>query len=298
MNISIGLFAHNELDNLTASIKSILRQKLDDNWKIKEIVLVVSGSTDGTDVLAQKLAEKLPVITLIIEKKRSGKVSAVNKFLRASKSKILILTNADNSFGPGCFQHLLDSFKEKEVGMTCGHVIPKNGQDSFFDYASHLQWYLLHKMNLQFTNHVKAGELVAFRRIFHRINRAIPFDEASIEGLIRAQGFEIRYIPQAVVYNWGPDNWVDYMTLRKRNNAGHYVIRDGQGYKVSTMSGLKIFGVFVANFEYMKPKIWWAIAVIFLEIVARIWAWVDVVILKKQFSRWQRVHSAKKRISV
>lgn len=298
MNVSIGLFAHNEKNNISASVRSILNQRLDSNWRIKELIVVVSGSTDGTDKIAVKLAEKHKEIKLIIEKKRLGKVAAVNKFIRTSKSNYLVLTNADNVFSKTSFQHLLDGLKQKDVGLVGGRVIPKNNLDSFFNYSSHLQWYLLHKMNIEFPDHVKCGELIAFRRVFKRISRAIPFDEASIEGLIRAQGFGVKYVPKAVVYNWGPDNWHDYITLRKRNNAGHYVIKSTQGYSVLTLDKMRILGIFVANWDYMKPHWQWAIGAVALEVLARVWAWVEVNIQKRSVSQWQRISSAKKNFNL
>ena len=46
-------------------------------------------------------------------------------------------------------------------------------------------------------------------------------DEASIEAIVRAAGLELRYVPEAVVRNKGPETVADLVRQRRRITAGH-----------------------------------------------------------------------------
>ena len=80
------------------------------------------------------------------------------------------------------------------------------------------------------------------RKVFERIPPHTAVDEASVEPLIRGQGYTVRYVPEAVVYNKGPDTVEDFLRQRRRIYAGHLEMQHQLGYSVSTMSGTKIAG--------------------------------------------------------
>jgi len=182
--------------------------------------------------------------------------------------------------------------------MTCGQILPQNNQNSFFGFATNLLWTLHHKINLQFPQRAKAGEMIAFKRLFSRLHSQIPFDEASIEGLIHAQDYKAKYIPQAKVYNWGPDNLKDFFNLRRRNNAGNLVIKRKQGHSVATLSNLRILGVYLANIDFRLKPIFWSFLVILIEATARIVAYIDVLIYGQTHQLWKRIDSTKKDLNL
>ena len=73
--IEIGIMAHNEAGNLGA-----LLGRLMDEPEEARICIVSSGSTDGTDRIAQTWADAHPQIRTIIEPQRRGKARAINHF--------------------------------------------------------------------------------------------------------------------------------------------------------------------------------------------------------------------------
>jgi hypothetical protein len=133
-------------------------------------------------------------------------------------------------------------------------------------FAAHLLWDLHHQVNLR---SFKAGELIAFRKVFERIPYHTSVDEANIEPVIRGQGYEARYVPTAVVYNKGPLTVRDFLRQRRRIFSGHLALRNELGYTVSTMSGWRILRILLPNLDWRPRPFLWTWAVAALEVYGR-----------------------------
>jgi len=125
---------------------------------------------------------------------------------------------------------------------------------------------LHHEMNLR---SFKAGEMIAFRNIFERIPYRTTVDEASIEPIIRGQGYEVRYVPGAVVYNKGALTLGEFLSRRRSIYAGHLKVRRALGYSVSTMSGWKILRVLLSGLDWRPRPFLWTWLVAGLEVYGR-----------------------------
>jgi len=157
-------------------------------------------------------------------------------------------------------------FADPAVGMTTGRPVPVNDPGTFMGFAAHLLWELHHEINLR---HFKAGEMIAFRNIFERIPYCTAVDEASIEPVIRGQGYEVRYVPAAVVYNKGPLTVAEYLRQRRRIFAGHLAVRHSLGYTVSTMSGWRVLRVLLPRLNWRPRPFLWTWGVAALELYGR-----------------------------
>ena len=62
---------------------------------INEIIIVTSGCNDNTKEAVESYMIRDRRIRLLIQKKREGKASAVNLFIKSSISEILIISSAD-----------------------------------------------------------------------------------------------------------------------------------------------------------------------------------------------------------
>ena len=95
------------------------------------------------------------------------------------------------------------------------------------------------------------------RKIFERSPYHTAVDEASMEPVIRGQGYQAQYVPTAIVYNKGPETLADFLRQRRRIYAGHLAVRDTLGYNVSTMSARKIFMILLPSSHpcsQLRPK--------------------------------------------
>lgn len=288
----LGIMVHNEEKNIGHLLKAILAEK-SKKVRIARIFIVASGCTDQTVPIVKKFIKKDRRIKLLIQKKREGKASAINLFIQKAKSSILILESGDTIPKKNAFEKLVEPFSNPQIGMTGAHMMPIDNPQNFWGFVTHLQWDLHHKISLK---QPKMGELVAFRKIFVQIPKFSCVDEANIEPLIRGQDFLLKYVPEAIVYNKGPENLHDFLKQRRRIYAGHLALKKGQGYEVATMDGLKIFLIFLQNLKPNFKYLFWSLATIIFEIWGRILGFWDYYFSKKSHTIWERSETTKKLI--
>jgi len=263
--------AYNEETNIGQLIEALLHQRTT-HCRIREIVVLASGCTDSTEAIVSGWARRHHNIKLVSQPRREGKASAVNSFLRNSRSEILVLAGADTLPTPVTIERLVEPFLQPEVGMTGARPIPVNDPSTFMGFASHFLWELHHQVALR---QPKLGELTAFRRVFFRIPFNSATDEANIEPLIQGQGYELRYVPESVVHNRGPATVQDFLKQRRRIHAGHLRIYRKQGYAVSTLDTARIVKALLRNWQWSWRQVPWIVAIISLEVYARLLGWID-----------------------
>ncbi len=217
LDITIGICAYNEAQNIERSIRSIYDQKTKD-INVEEVIVVSSGSTDGTDDIVRRLAEEYGNITLIRQEKREGKNSAINCYLDNKTCDVVVMLNADNIFGnENSLYSLVSPFFNEKVGMVGGHPVPTNDKKDKVGFATHVLWTMHHHLALVYP---KIGELVAFRDIGTRL----PTDQQSDEDIIRMNlenaDYDCIYAPDAIVLNRGPETEEDFLKQRIRVNIG------------------------------------------------------------------------------
>lgn len=262
LTCSIGITAYNEEANIGKLLQLILDQRLQ-TVAISEIIVVASGCTDRTEEIVREFALRDGRIRLLVQPQREGKASAMNLFIREAQENVLILCSADLQPSLDAVEQLITPFADTEVAMTGCHPVPVNNPDSFMGFAVHLQWQLHHELNM--AGGFKGGEMVGFRRVFARIPYHTAVDEASVEPIVRGQGYKVQYCPQAIVNNKGPETVADFIRQRRRIYAGHLDLANLLGYKVSTMSGGKIVALLLKNLDWRPKQLLWTVGVVALE---------------------------------
>jgi biofilm PGA synthesis N-glycosyltransferase PgaC len=285
---STGVMAHNEERNIGRLLAALVSQRTK-KVVLSEILIVASGCQDNTESIVRDWAKRDPRIQLLVQARREGKASAVNAFLRQAREKIVVLCSADLAPEPDAIENLLVPFTDEEVGITTARPSPLNPPETFMGFAAQMLWGLHHELN---QTSFKAGELIAFRKIFERIPYRTWVDEASIEPVIRGQGYRAVYVPSAVVQNQGPETVKDFLSQRRRIYAGHLSVRDTLGYRVSTLSGLKILGLVLRQLDWRPRPFFCTWAVAALEAYGRFLGWRDN---KKQRSHtiWEIAQTTK-----
>ncbi|MDQ1429878.1 MAG: poly-beta,6-N-acetyl-D-glucosamine synthase [Actinomycetota bacterium] len=273
LGCSVGIMAYNEEGNIANAIKTVLEQPLT-SGEIAEVIVVASGCTDRTTEIVASLAEHEPRLRLIVEEQRAGKASAINQFIAASRSPVLVLVNADTMVRNGTIDALVQHFHDPTVGMVGGHPIPVNDDDHFLGYAVHLLWRLHDQIARESP---KLGEIVAFRNVFPSIPTDTAVDELSMQALVTQLGLRLVYEPQAIVYMRGPTTVVDFLRQRRRICAGHLRIAKQEGYVASTMSTRRIGRAVLASDCFKTPngQPLWTVGTVTLEATARALGYYD-----------------------
>jgi len=280
--------AYNEEANIGKMLEAVLSQRLR-RVKIVEIIVVASGCTDRTEDAFAKTDRR---IRLLVQPRREGKSTAVNLLLRKTTQEVIVLVSADTVPAPDAIENLVAPFSDPQVGMIGGRPVPTNDVRLFMGYAAHLLWALHHQISLL---RPKMGEMIAFRNFFRQIPFDSAVDEASIEPLIRGQGLQLCYVPDAVVYNRGPETVQDFLRQRRRIYAGHVYVRDTLGYRVSTMKGARILWLLLAQPAVRRDWRYflWGPAIVALEIWSRFLGAMDYHVWKRKHAIWEVAETTK-----
>lgn len=290
--VSLGIMAYNEEANIGRLLQAALEQKLTSCF-LKEIIVIISGSTDRTEEIARSFMVSEERIKIFIQPRREGKASAVNLFLSKANGDILILESADTIPSDGTFERLVASFNNKDVGMAGAHPIPVNPKTTFMGFIAHYIWYKHHQVALISP---KMGELIAFRNLIHQIPADTAVDEACIEAEIIRKGYKLCYVPDAIVYNKGPETIADLIRQRRRIAAGHKHLLTSQSYKVGTYNPSKVmFFLMLRKTHWLDiKKNIWTVGAISLELICRMLGYYDYYVRKRKYTVWDIATTTKK----
>jgi poly-beta-1,6-N-acetyl-D-glucosamine synthase len=274
LRCSVGIMAYNEEANIADAIAAILGQPLACG-EIAELIVVASGCEDRTSEIVEEIAEGESRVRLIVQERREGKASAINLFIAAARSPVLLMVGADVLVREGTLDALLHHFEDATVGMVGGHPIPVNSEATFLGHSVHLQWRLHDRIARQLP---KLGEIVAFRNVVPSIPVDTPVDEISIQAIVTQLGYQLVYEPDGVVYNRGPTTIADFLRQRRRIYAGHLRVRDQQGYAASTMSTRRVLQALRGSGSFASPRAAvWSVGTVGLEAAGRGLGHYDVI---------------------
>jgi len=289
ISCSLGVFAYNEAGNIVKLLNSLVSQELQ-QVEIAEIIVVSSASTDGTDDLVRSFSQQHPQVRLIAQARREGKSSAINLFLKEATQQVCVVISGDVVPGRNTIELLVAPFGNVRIGATGGRPVPENDPGSFTGYAVHLLWNLHHRMALIAP---KLGEMIAFRKVMDSIPADSAVDEASIEAIIRKQGLELKYIPEAIIHNKGPENIKDFIKQRRRIQNGHLWLKNQQGYQVISQDGGTMLNITRQELREHPRDSLKLVAVMAVEAYGRLLGSWDYHIKGRNPFAWEIASSAK-----
>jgi cellulose synthase/poly-beta-1,6-N-acetylglucosamine synthase-like glycosyltransferase len=287
---SVGVIVYNEAANIGKLLNALLDQKAD-KVKIEEIIVVSSACTDGTDDIVRDFEKEHNNIKLITEAERGGKSSAINKFIKASTSDLLIIESGDTIPAEDTVEKMILPFLDEKIGMTGGRPTPENDPRTFIGYSVNLLWNLHHEMALISP---KLGEMVAFRKIFDAIPPESAVDEASIEAIMKEFHLDLKYIPDAIVFNKGPEYLSDFISQRRRIETGHLWLMENSDYSVSSQNKGLLLNLAIKELKKDKEKIFFLFGTAVVEMYSRFLGWYDYKVRKKNPFKWDIANSTKK----
>ena len=292
LRCSVGVTAHNEEANIGSLLEMLCSQYVHE-VDITEIIVVASGCTDNTVPIVEALAQREPRIRLFVQPQREGKTSAVNVFLANAHEDICVLESGDTIPRENTVEHLVRMFADPTVGMTGAHKIPVNTPEHIVGFFTHLRLRMEHELCLEIP---RLGEMIAFRKVFDQIPPDVAMDEAFVEALVVQRGMQVRYAPDAVVYNTGPNTVSDFVRQRRRNHAGHLYLQHKYGYKVSSIQNTRVIRVAL-------KEVWGAVRLLYtlfllgvLEGWARFLGWYDYMVKRDRHVVWNMAWTQKQNV--
>jgi cellulose synthase/poly-beta-1,6-N-acetylglucosamine synthase-like glycosyltransferase len=286
---SVGITAYNEEANIGRLLQAMLDQQLYE-VEITEIFVVASGCTDRTEDIVRDYARMDSRIHLLVQERREGKTSAINLFLKHAGERICVLESGDTLPREDTIDKMVRMFRDPAVGMTGAQKVAVNTPDHIVGVLSHLRLKMEHQLCLEIP---RLGELIAFRKVFDALPPDVAMDEAFVEAFVIRRGMQVRYAPDAVVYNMGPENVSDFVRQRRRNYAGHLYLKDKYGYQVSSLENTRVV-------RLALEEVWGAIRLVgtlgilaVLEFYSRLLGAWDYRVKKRKHVVWDMAWSTK-----
>ncbi|MEM2386313.1 MAG: glycosyltransferase, partial [Candidatus Bathyarchaeia archaeon] len=118
VDISILLPMHNEIKNIERCVSEV-EKKVKSLFRSYEIIIAEDGSTDGTDIIGARLAEKNPRLKFLHSPTRLGKGKAIKRAIGVAKGKIIAFMDADLAADLKCLPKIVE-VAQKCKGMAVG----------------------------------------------------------------------------------------------------------------------------------------------------------------------------------
>ena len=289
---SVGVTAYNEEENIGPLLEAMLDQHLH-RVEIAEIIVVASACTDRTVPIVREFIARDPRVKLIEQPRREGKTSAVNLFLTAAACDICVLESGDTIPHEYAVEHMVRMFADPSVGMVGAQKVAVNTPDHIVGLLSHLRLRMEHELCLEIP---RLGEMIAFRKVFDHIPPDVAMDEAFVEALVVREGLQVKYAPDAIVYNTGPTTIGDFVRQRRRNHAGHLYLKHKYGYAVSSIQNKRVARVAVKELWGIVRLVWVLFLLASIEAWSRLMGWYDFAVKRDRHVVWNMAWTQKQNV--
>jgi cellulose synthase/poly-beta-1,6-N-acetylglucosamine synthase-like glycosyltransferase len=282
--------------NLKKAIDEALNQETEAEYDI----LIISPDKEAEELVKEykKSGKKVD----FLKDPGKGKSFGLNLVFKKLKSDIWIFTDGDVYLDRYALNNMLLKFKDKQIGCTCGKIIPTNSRLTLTGYWAHLLAEAgANSIRKELSDKGKffecSGYLFGFRK---NLISEIPLDVAEdsyIPYVIFKKGYKIKYSQDSIVYVKNPTNVKDFIKQRIRTAKAHSSLTDyfPDFPKVKSFKNEVKKGTFRAlSYPSNLREFFWTIELFFV----RLYIWVRVFYEEKLTSKsyqdnWERIESSK-----
>ena len=222
--VSLIVPAYNEAAYLAAKLENSLT--LDYPADRFEILVISSGSTDGTDEVARAYAPR--GVRTLVQPVRSGKEAAMQEAARYAQGDILVFTDANTFLNRDAIRLMVRWFADPDVGCVSGEkrVVTAGGAGSagggegaYWQYES-----MLKRLDSTVGSAMgAAGELCAIRAsLMTAKERDNIIEDFVLSMRVVEAGYRIVHEPAAVATEDGSERFEDVFERRARIAAGGF----------------------------------------------------------------------------
>lgn len=125
--ISIIVPSFNQGKYIEQTLKSII----DQDYSLKEIIVIDGGSTDDSVAIIKAYSHE---IKYWVSEKDNGQTHAINKGLKIAKGQIITWLNSDDYFLPDTLRKVASIWKETQFDLLVGQCVFVDGNGSIISY--------------------------------------------------------------------------------------------------------------------------------------------------------------------
>lgn len=220
--VSLLVAAYNEEVDIEARVRNALA--LEYPAGKLEVVIASDGSTDGTNEIVRRYADR--GVRLLAYPENRGKATVLNRSVPRLTGEIVVLSDANTMMEPDAARRLAAWFADPAVGVVCGRLVlsdPQTGRNAdglYWKYETFLK-----------KCESRLGALLGSNGAIYAVRKAIfPFVQTGtlIDDFViplqarRASGCRIVYDDRAVAYEETPPTLRAEFRRRVRIGAGGF----------------------------------------------------------------------------
>jgi len=221
-SVSLVIPAYNEANVIAHKLENSLA--LDYPREALEIVVISDGSTDGTNQIVRRFADR--GVRLLFERPRRGKIAALNRAVPLTRGDVIVFTDANAMLAPGALRYLVRNFADEGVACVGGEKrvgedrsTSARGESAYWRYES----YLKRCDSVVGSAMGVAGELFAIRRErYAAVEQDSLIEDFVLSLRLVEAGWRVLFEPQAVAWEQSSPSLSAEWQRRTRIAAGGF----------------------------------------------------------------------------
>ena len=110
-----------------------------------------------------------------------------------------------------------------------------------------------------------------------------------MEQVVASHGLQLRYVPEAIVWNRGAENLPDFIRRRVSNHRGHMSLASNTGYRPSSVGLLTSLAAASMLWRRRRAALKYILATAVTEAMARAVARISRVMGREPNGLWRRI---------
>ena len=207
--VTVMVPAHNEETVITNTVENILQM----NYENFDVIVIDDRSTDNTATVIKNLEQKYEKVTALIRSTDAfpGKSAVLNDAFKIAKGEAILVFDADATVEPDFLSKLIPYLEPKDVGAVQARKVIRNKNQNLLTRCQNNEY----TMDTHFQvgrDSVKGavelrgnGELIKRQAIedIHGWNNYTIVDDLDMSTRLHIKGWDVRFCPDAIVYEEG-----------------------------------------------------------------------------------------------
>ena len=198
--LTVAIAVHDEAATIAERVTDALAQG-ESGARVVEVLVGSDGSTDATDQIVAAIAGRDPRVHLV-SLPRSGQTPTQAELFAQATGEVVVLTDAETRFAPGCLAALAEALRDPRVGCVTGRLEWRDEDATATSTQEGLYWRYERRVRDMESRAglltAVTGALLAVRASAYRPVPATASMDHLLPLYVREAGGLVMYVPAAV----------------------------------------------------------------------------------------------------